>query len=80
MDIQTPNQPTTINGIRFTGHSLDEMQSRGIISPTAVIDVIQNPAIRTAGNTPGELVFIKDGLKVVTDATATRVITVMKQH
>ncbi|MFC4230621.1 RHS repeat-associated core domain-containing protein [Parasediminibacterium paludis] len=80
MDINTPNAATAIDGVTFSGHALDQMQSRGIISPTAVIDVIRNATTRAAGNTPGELVFIKDGLKVVTDATATRVITIMRQH
>jgi RHS repeat-associated protein len=77
--IVTRNQPTTINGVTFTGHALDRMQARGITSPTAIIDVIDNATSTAAGSSPGTIVYVKDGLKVVTDATSTRVITVMKQ-
>jgi RHS repeat-associated protein len=79
MDINTPNPPGTINGIDFTGHAFDQMQSRGITSPTAVIDVINNPSKKSPGNLPFTTVSFKDNLKVVTNADGTKVITVMKQ-
>lgn len=62
------NTPSVINGRKFTGHALDQMQNRGILSPTAVNDVIKNPAKILPGNTPGTSVFIRDNLKVVTNA------------
>eukprot|EP01132_Coremiostelium_polycephalum_P001037 gene1037-1315_t len=46
--IITKNTPTTIQGTKFTGHALDQMQARGILSPSAVLDVVKNPA----GNKP----------------------------
>jgi hypothetical protein len=54
------------------------MQNRGIISPTAVDDVIRNPAQVIPGNTPGTSVYIRDNLKVVAN-TAGDVITVVWQ-
>jgi RHS repeat-associated protein len=79
MDIKTPNSPGTVNGVQFTGHAFDQMQSRGITSPTAVIDVINNPVSTAPGNVPFTTVYFKDNLKVVTNTDGTRVITVMKQ-
>jgi hypothetical protein len=78
LKIVTRNQPTTIDGTKFTGHALDQMQARGVISPSAVLDVIKNPTIKTVGNTPGTTVFIKDNLKVITNQ-AGDVITVIPQ-
>ncbi len=63
----TRNNSTSINGTKFTGHALDQMQNRGIISPTAVLDVIKNPAKVMPGKTPGTKVFFKDSLKVITN-------------
>lgn len=57
---------------------LDQMRNRGILSPFAVIDVIKNPASVTAGNQAGTTVYIRDNLKVVTNATG-EVITVVSQ-
>ena len=65
----TRNTATTINGTKFTGHALDQMQNRGIISPTAVLDVINNPVTKMAGNTPGTTVFIKENVKVIANQT-----------
>lgn len=72
------NTSTVINGRKYTGHALDQMQNRGIISPTAVDDVIRNPAQVIPGNTPGTSVYIRDNLKVVAN-TAGDVITVVWQ-
>ena len=72
------NVPTTIDGTKFTGHALDKMQSRGIISPSTVIDVVKNPVKILPGNTQGTTVFIKDNLKVVTNKSGD-IITVIPQ-
>ncbi|MET3731419.1 hypothetical protein [Moheibacter stercoris] len=63
----TRNTSTTINGTKFTGHALDQMQNRGVISPTAVLDVIKNPGRVLEGNTPDTSVFLRDNLKVITN-------------
>ena len=61
------NSPTTINGTKFTGHALDQMQARGILSPRVVLDVIKNPTQTFPGNRSGTMVFIRDNLKVITN-------------
>jgi RHS repeat-associated protein len=78
LKVITKNSPTTINGTKFTGHALDQMQARGILSPSAVLDVIKNPARMFLGNTPGTSVFIRDNLKVITNK-AGDIITVIPQ-
>ena len=78
INVVSKNSPTTINGTRFTGHALDQMQARGIISPSAVLDVIKNPARVIPGNRPGTTVFIRDNLKVVTNSSGD-VMTVISQ-
>ncbi|UNY99767.1 FG-GAP-like repeat-containing protein [Zhouia spongiae] len=78
MKILTKNSPATIGGRKFTGHALDQMQSRGIISPRTVLDVINNPARTFPGNTPGTSVFIRDNLKIITNK-AGDIITVIPQ-
>ncbi|QRO51545.1 hypothetical protein I6J59_08085 [Butyricimonas virosa] len=72
------NSPVIINGVKFTGHALDQMQARGIISPTAVLDVVKNPARVFLGNQPGTMVFIRDNLKIVTNR-AGDIVTVIWQ-
>jgi len=69
LNIVTKNSPTTINGTKFTGHALDQMQARGILSPSAVLDVIKNPARTFLGNTPGTWVFIRDRQIQLVNAT-----------
>ncbi|MHA7602739.1 RHS repeat-associated core domain-containing protein [Alicycliphilus sp. T452] len=61
------NEPATIGGRDYTGHSLDQMQGRGV-TPTPVEDVIQN-GNQTPGNKPGRIVHTSsDGrLSVVTE-------------
>ena len=78
LNVVTKNSPTTINGTKFTGHALDQMQARGIISPRAVFDVIKNPARTFPGNKPGTSVFIRDNLKVITNKVGD-IITVIPQ-
>lgn len=65
MKTTTQNSPQTINGTKFTGHALDQMQARGITSPTAILDVIKNPGQVLPGNTPGTTVFIRENLKLL---------------
>lgn len=65
LKIVSKNKPTVINGTKFTGHALDQMQSRGALSPSVVLDVVKNPAKVLTGNTPGTKIFIRDNLKVV---------------
>ena len=72
------NIPTTIDGTKFTGHALDQMQSRGVISPSAVIDVVKNPLKILPGNTPETTVFIKNNLKVITNKSGD-IVTVIYQ-
>ena len=67
LNVLTHNFPTTIDGTKFTGHALDQMQARGILSPSAVLDVVKNPARTFSGNTPGTTVYIKDNLRVITN-------------
>lgn len=61
------NTPTTINGTKFTGHALDRMQGRGILSPSKVLDVIKNPLKIHSGNSPNTTVHIGPQMKVVTN-------------
>lgn len=70
--------PTTIDGTKFTAHALEQMQARGIISPSAVLDVVNNPLHVVPGNLPGTMIYFKDNLKVVTN-TAGDIITVVWQ-
>jgi hypothetical protein len=76
MNSVAKNSPATIDGTKFTGHALDQMQARGIISPSTVLDVVKNPAQVLPGNTLGTTVFIRDNLTVVTN-TAGDIITVI---
>ncbi len=78
LKVVTKNTPTTINGTRFTGHALDQMQARGVLSPSAVLDVVKHPARMFPGNTPGTTVFIRDNLKIITNK-AGDIITVIPQ-
>ena len=54
------------------------MQSRGVISPSAVIDVVKNPLKILPGNTPETTVFIKNNLKVITNKSGD-IVTVIYQ-
>jgi RHS repeat-associated protein len=70
------NKPATIDGVNYSGHALDQMQGRGILSPSVVKDAIANPLNIFQGNTSNELLYIgKNGIRVVTN-TAGKVITV----
>jgi hypothetical protein len=68
------NVPATIGGRNFTGHALDQMQSRGF-TPTVVENAIQNGA-RSAGNKADSFQYLFDGVKVITNG-AGDVVTVI---
>jgi len=68
------NAPATIGGRNFTGHALDQMQSRGF-TPTIVENAIQN-GVRTAGNQPGTFQHVVEGVRVITNQAGS-VITVI---
>ena len=70
------SSPTIIDGTKFTAHALEQMQARGIISPSAVLDVIRHPAQVLPGRTLGTMVYIRDNLKIVTN-TAGDIVTVI---
>jgi|GEM_PF-6262140 len=64
--MRSANIPNSLG--KFTGHALDQMQNRGIISPSAVMDAIKNPVRITLGNTPNTFVyFSNNSFKVITN-------------
>lgn len=38
--VSNRKSPEIINGSKFTGHALDQMQARGILSPNSVLDLV----------------------------------------
>jgi hypothetical protein len=72
--ISGTNAPATIGGRQFTGHALDQMQSRGIM-PSVVENAIQQ-GTKSAGNTVGTTVHSFENVKIVTNQ-AGEVITVI---
>ena len=58
------NAPTTIDGRRYSGHALDQMQSRGF-TPSVVENSIEHGR-RTPGNRPGSAEHLFEGVKVIT--------------
>ena len=71
------NTDTIINGRKFSGHALDQMQGRGFV-PTVVEDVVKHPSKVVPGNTPGTTVYIGEKLKVILNK-AGDVVTVIHQ-
>lgn len=69
-----------IRGIEYTEHALERMVPRGLggrgIPPSVVENAIQH-GTRTVGNQPGTLVFTFENVRIVTNAAANRVITVI---
>lgn len=78
MNVTASNTSTVINDTKFTGHALDQMQSRGVLSPSAVIDTVKNPIHIAPGNTPGTSVFSNDSLTVVANKSGV-IITVINK-
>jgi len=72
------NAAKVINGVKFTGHALDRMQERGILSPSVVIDAIQNPSQVLPGDMPNTMIYIRENLKVVVNESGD-IITAMIQ-
>lgn len=72
------NTPANISGRDYTGHALDQMQSRGI-PPSAVENTVQH-GLPTPGNQPGSTVYYDpvNDLSAVVDTASGRVITVHK--
>ncbi|MEO5968362.1 MAG: hypothetical protein ABIQ95_00420 [Bdellovibrionia bacterium] len=68
------NEPTTIDGRKYTGHSLDRMQGRGV-PPSAVEEAIRNGTSKP-GKEPGTIEHAIPGVKVITN-TKGDVVTVM---
>ena len=68
------NAPTNIGGRQFSGHALDQMQSRGIM-PTVVENAIIN-GTKTVGNKPGTFQYLYEGVQAITNE-AGGVITVI---
>ena len=80
--VNHPLQPvrsvgTTINGRRFSGHALDQMQNRGI-PPSVVQNAIEH-GISSLGNKPGTQIFtdMVNKIRVVINSTTGNVITVI---
>jgi len=69
------NQQTTINGIDYTGHALDQMQGRGLM-PSVVEDTITNGAV-SAGR-GGVSIYVTGQARVVVSQDG-RIITAMPQ-
>ena len=59
------NTPTTIDGRRYSGHALDQMQSRGF-TPRVVENSIEHGK-RAPGNQPGSAEHLFEGVKVITN-------------
>jgi hypothetical protein len=59
------NSPSVIGGRNFTGHALDQMQSRGF-TPSVVENAIQNE-VRSAGHQPGTFPHVFEGVRVITN-------------
>jgi hypothetical protein len=77
MDVaQGTNSPTTINGVDYSGHALDQMQGRGVM-PSVVEDTI-NYGEASPGNRPGTTVYSsgENRVSVVVNSSG-RVITVI---
>ena len=60
------NKPEVINGRKYTGHSLDQMQGRGT-PPSAVEEAIQNGS-KAPGNTPGTTIHTSSDVRVITNS------------
>ncbi|MBT9331498.1 RHS repeat-associated core domain-containing protein [Paracidobacterium acidisoli] len=61
------NSPEVINGRKFTGHALDQMQGRGI--PSSVVEDVITNGTPGPGNDPGTFTHTGDGVQVVTNST-----------
>lgn len=71
------NLPKTIDGRKYSGHALDQMQNRGV-PPSVVEDALRPENLVGPGNRPDTLVYssISNGVRVVTNG-AGDVVTVI---
>lgn len=75
-----------INGIEYSTHALERMAPRGLIQkgnevysrgvPPSVVENAIKFGAKSQGNTANEVVYIFEGVRVVTNADSTRIITV----
>jgi RHS repeat-associated protein len=72
-----PNAPTTINGISYSGHALDQMQNRGIV-PSIVENTIKTGTKYTTD--PGTVGYYDsvNSIRVVQNQDTKQVITVIR--
>lgn len=70
------NAPTTINGIDYSGHAIDQMQGRGI-PPSVVQNTIQNGAIYPTNEGTMGYYDSVNNVRVITNSTTGRVVTVI---
>jgi RHS repeat-associated protein len=71
------NTPTIINGLRYSGHALDQMQGRGFV-PSVVEDTLMT-GIPSPGNLPGTTVYFNmtNNVRVVMNNNTGNIITVI---
>jgi hypothetical protein len=70
------NTPTTIGGVNYSGHALDQMQGRGVV-PSAVKSTIENGAIFLTGPGTTGYYAAATNLRVIVNSTNGRVVTVI---
>lgn len=76
-----------INGIEYSVHALERMSPRGLIQrgtemvsrgiPPSVVENAIKYGIKSAGNTPSEVIHVFENIRVVTNHDSTRIITVI---
>ena len=60
------NQSATIDGVHYSGHALDQMQGRGILSPSIVKDALMNNVNIISGNSPNTFIVTgQNGIRVI---------------
>lgn len=70
------NVPTTISGVDYSAHAIDQMQGRGI-PPTAVKNTIQNGVVYPTGEGTTGYYDSVNNVRVITNSTTGRVVTVI---
>ena len=70
LKINIHNGSQIINGIKYSGHSLDRMQGRGLV-PSVIKDAITNPIKVYKGNTSNTVVYESSNVKVVVNSEGT---------
>ncbi|MFM0130637.1 RHS repeat-associated core domain-containing protein [Paraburkholderia sediminicola] len=70
------NIPTTINGIDYSGHAIDQMQGRGV-PPSAVQNTIQSGVVYPTGAGTTGIYDSVNNVRVITNLATGLVITVI---